>query len=123
MRTLAAQAEERPTAVFFYLRGLDTLMMAGTSDLSHELFEASGAVSGAMVAGIRAPFVPLTAEALVAANPDCIVVFSTGLESVGGIEGLRGIPAVAQTTAASEGCILDFDGQYCRAAGHAPARC
>lgn len=117
VRALAAKAEERPTAVFFYLRGLDTLMMAGMSDLSHEMFVASGAVSGAMAAGIRAPFAPLTAEALVAANPDCIIAFSSGLESVGGVEGLKTIPAVAQTTAAKEGCILGFDGQYLAGGG------
>ena len=117
VRALAEQAEEKPTAVFFYLRGADTILMAGTSDLSHELFEASGAVSGAAVARIHAPFVPLTAEALVAADPDCIVLFTTGLESVGGVEGLKEIPGVAQTTAAEEGCILDFDGQYVAGGG------
>ena len=114
---MAEQAEEKPTAVFFYLRGVDTLFMAGMGDLSHELFEASGAISGGAAAGIRASFVPLTAEALVAADPDCIVLFSTGLESVGGVEGLKEIPGVAQTKAAAEGCILDFDGQYLAGGG------
>ena len=117
VRALAAQAEERPSAVFFYMRGLDTLLIGGAGDLSHELFEASGAVSGGAAAGIREPWVPLTAEALVAANPDCIVAFTAGMESVGGAEGLKGIPGVAQTNAAAEGCILDFEGLYFRGGG------
>lgn len=117
VRALAAQAEERPTAAFFYMRGLDTLLMGGTGDLSHELFEASGATSAGAVAGIRAPWVPLTSEALVSANPDCIVMFTAGLESVGGVDGLMSIPGVAQTNAAADGCILDFEGLYLRGGG------
>ncbi len=112
VRSLAAQAEERPTAVFLYMRGLDTLFMIGMQHISHELFEASGAVSGAAVAGVRKPFVPLTAESLAAVDPDCIVVLSDGLQTVGGREGLLRLPGVGATKAAEEGCILDFDDQY-----------
>ena len=61
--------------------------------------------------------VPLTAEALAAADPDCIVVFTSGLETVGGREGLLTVPGVAQTAAGQEGCILDFEGQYIAAGG------
>lgn len=116
-KALSAQAQERPAAVFLYMRGLDSLFMAGQGDLSHELFEASGAISGGAAAGVRAPFVPLTAEALVAADPDCIVVFTSGLRTVGGREGLKRLPGISQTTAAADECILDFDGQYLAGGG------
>ena len=109
---LAEHVEERPTAVFLYMRGMDTLFLIGRDHISHELFEASGAISGAAVAGVDAPFIPLTAESLAAVDPDCIVVLSAGLESVGGREGLLRLPGVAETNAADTGCILDFDGQY-----------
>ena len=109
---LSAQAEDKPTAVFLYMRGLDSLFLIGQDHLSHELFEASGAVSGAAKVGVMAPFIPLTAEALAATDPDCIVVLTAGLESVGGEEGLLRIPGVGQTSAAEEGCIVDFDDQY-----------
>ena len=112
VQTLSAQAQERPTAVFLYMRGLDSLFLIGQDHLSHELFEASGAVSGAVVVGVGRPFIPLTAESLAEADPDCIVVLTAGLQSVGGREGLLAIPGVAQTTAAETGCILDFDDQY-----------
>ncbi len=112
VKALAEQVEERPTAVFLYMRGVDQLFMGGQGDLSHELFEAAGGISGGAVAGITASFIPLTAEALVATNPDCLVVFTTGLETVGGRDGLTQLPGVDQTTAAETGCILDFDGQY-----------
>ena len=112
VRTLAAQAQERPTAVFLYMRGLDALFLIGQDHLSHELFEASGAISGAATVGVFQPFIPLTAESLAAADPDCIVVLTAGLQSVGGREGLLSLPGVGQTAAAETGCILDFDDQY-----------
>ena len=112
VRALSAQAQERPTAVFLYMRGLDTLFLGGEGHLSHELFEASGAVSGGAALGVTAEVIPLTAESLAAADPDCIVVLTRGLESVGGLEGIVAIPGVGETTAAQEGCILDFDDQY-----------
>ena len=112
VKTLAAKAQERPTAVFLYMRGLDALFLIGQNHLSHELFLASGAISGAEVAGVTQPFIPLTAESLAVVNPDCIVVLTAGLQSVGGREGLVSLPGVAQTAAAEQGCILDFDDQY-----------
>ncbi len=112
VKEIAASAQDKPSAVFLYMRGLDTLFMAGQFDLSHELFEASGAIGAAETLGVTDRFIPLTAEALAAANPDCIVVFTSGLETVGGHEGLLKVPGVAQTAAGQEGCILDFDGQY-----------
>ena len=111
-KTLAEHVEDRPTAVFLYMRGMDTLFLIGRDHISHELFEASGAISGAAVAGVDAPFIPLTAESLATVDPDCIVVLSAGLESVGGREGLLGLPGVSETAAADTGCILDFDDQY-----------
>ncbi len=112
VKEISAEAQDKPSAVFLYMRGLDSLFLAGQYDLSHELFEASGAIGAAEILGVRDRFIPLTAESLVAVNPDCIVVFSSGLQSVGGREGLLKIPGVAQTAAGEEGCILDFDGQY-----------
>ena len=112
VKVASAKAEERPTAVFLYMRGLDSLFLIGQDHLSHELFEASGAVSGAGEIGVTAPYIPLTAEALAATDPDCIVVLSAGLQSVGGRDGLKQIPGVGQTAAAQEDCILDFDDQY-----------
>jgi iron complex transport system substrate-binding protein len=112
VKALAAQAENKPTAVFLYMRGLDSLFLIGQDHLSHELFEATGAISGGAAAGVMRPFIPLTAEALAAANPDCIVVLTAGLQSVGGLDGFLQIPGVGQTKAAEQGCIVDFDDQY-----------
>ena len=113
VESLSADAGERPTAVFLYMRGLDALFLIGEDHISHELFETSGAVSGRHSSGVVTEgYIPLTAESLAAADPDCIVVLTLGLESVGGREGLVNIPGVGQTAAAEDGCILAFDDQY-----------
>ncbi len=118
VKELAAQAETKPKAVMLYMRGMDTLFLLGQAHVSHELFEASGAISGAAEAGVSAPFIPLTAESLTAINPDCIVTLTAGLESVGGRDGLiASVPGVGATTAAGTGCILDYDDQYLAGGG------
>ena len=94
------------------MRGLDSLFLIGRQHISHELFEATGAISGGAAAGVNEPFIPLTAEALTSVNPDCIVVLTAGLQSVGGRDGLLQIPGVAETQAAADGCILNYDDQY-----------
>ena len=111
-KALAAQAEgDAPTAIFVYIRGLDTLLIAGNGDLSADLFEAAGAISGGVEAGFNG-FVPMTAEALVTTAPDFIVAFESGLESVGGIDGLLEVPGVAQTPAGENRAIITFDGLF-----------
>ena len=117
VRKLAAQVEERPTAVMLYMRGLDVVFLMGRQHLTHELFETSGAISGGAAAGVTGQYALLTAEALAAANPDCIVVLTDGLETVGGREGMLRMPGIAETGAAQEGCILDFEDQYLAGGG------
>ena len=56
---------------------------------------------------------PMTDEALVAANPDLILVMTDGLPSVGGVDGLlESKPAVALTTAGQNRRFVDMvDGE------------
>jgi iron complex transport system substrate-binding protein len=48
----------------------------------------------------------LNTEALIAADPEYIVMASTGLESLGGIDGALKIPGIAQTTAGKKKQII-----------------
>jgi iron complex transport system substrate-binding protein len=56
-------------------------------------------------------FQPLTDEALLAAAPDVLVVTTTGLESVGGVDGLVAVPAVAGTPAGRDRRVIALDDQ------------
>lgn len=50
----------------------------------------------------------LTAEGLMRLEPDLILMLSLGLESVGGIDGLLGVPGVAQTPAGERRRVVDM---------------
>ena len=56
---------------------------------------------------------PMTDEALIAANPDLILVMSSGLESVGGVDGLLAEkPAIGLTEAGKNRRFVDMaDGE------------
>ena len=57
-------------------------------------------------------FKPLTSEALVAANPDVILMFSSGMESLDGMEGTLSIPGMKEVNAGKNKQIITMDGQY-----------
>ncbi|MEM7140581.1 MAG: ABC transporter substrate-binding protein, partial [Actinomycetota bacterium] len=45
---------------------------------------------------------PITSESMAQAAPDVILMTTTGLDSVGGIDGLVEIPGIAQTPAGAD---------------------
>jgi iron complex transport system substrate-binding protein len=59
-----------------------------------------------------AGYKPLTAEAVVAAAPDVILMPARGLESIGGIDGLLTIPGIALTPAGSMRRVIAMDDLY-----------
>lgn len=89
-----------PKVAFLYLRGsAGVYLLAGPGSGADSMIVAAGGVDAGTAMGLDRPFTPLTSEALVVAAPDAILMTTTGLESVGGIDGLVGIPGVAQTPA------------------------
>lgn len=98
-----------PKVLFIYARGAGTLMVAGENTSQEEMIELAGGTNAAK--GFE-NFKPLTAESLVAANPDVILMFSSGLESLEGEKGLQLIPGLPQTNAGKKGAIIAMDGQY-----------
>ena len=55
---------------------------------------------------------PMTAEAVIAAQPDVYVLFDSGLKSIGGVEGLLKVPGLAQTPAGRNKRVVAMDGLY-----------
>ncbi|NSL88724.1 ABC transporter substrate-binding protein [Chitinophaga sp. Mgbs1] len=94
--------------LFIYARGAGTMMVAGTATPMDKMIGLAGASNAAT--GF-ADFKPLTAESLVAANPDVILLFDTGLQSMGGIDGLLKVPGMAQTSAGRNKRVIVMDGQ------------
>ena len=73
------------------------------------MIEAAGGIDAGTAMGLDRPFTPITSEAMVEAAPDVIVMTDSGLESVGGMDGLLGVPGVAQTPAAKRGRVVTID--------------
>lgn len=91
---------EVPRVAFLYLRGHSGVyLLGGPGAGTDSLIEAAGGLDAGTEIGLDEEFSSLTSEALVEAAPDAFLVTTTGLESVGGIDGLLELPGVAQTPA------------------------
>lgn len=100
---------DAPRVAFLYLRGTSAIyLLGGEGSGADALITASGGIDAGAEAGLEA-FTPLTAEALVALDPDVLLVMTGGLESVNGMDGLLALPGVAQTTAGRERRVVAVD--------------
>lgn len=117
-RQIAAVAPLRPggsevpplRVAMLYLRGASTQLIFGEGTSIDWLIEAAGAVNVAAEMGI-VDTADITAEALIAAAPDVLLVTEDGLASVGGVAGLLSMPSIAGTPAATSGAVLVYDAQ------------
>lgn len=100
--------DQQPDVLFVYARGAGTLMVAGKDTPMAKMIDLAG---GKNVISDFSNFKPFTEEALVEHNPDVILLFNSGLQSLGGREGfLKAIPALSQTTAGKNKAIISMDG-------------
>jgi len=100
--------EKKPKVLFIYARGAGNLMVAGKETPLHNMIELAGAENAAAT---LTDFKPLTPEALLTNNPDVILMFDSGLQSLGGAEGLLKVEGIAATNAAKNNKIITMDGQ------------
>jgi iron complex transport system substrate-binding protein len=100
-----------PRVLPLYLRGENLQLILGRGTGIDVVLPAVGAVDVAAELGV-VDTEPISAEALVLAAPDVLLVTTTGLESVGGIEGLLAIPGIAGTPAGRSGRVLAYEDQY-----------
>lgn len=94
---------------FLYLRGTSSIYLIGGPGSGADSLIAAIGATDVGAATLPHAFNTLTAEALVAAKPDVILVMSKGLESVGGVSGLIKLPGIAQTPAGKNSRIIDVD--------------
>ena len=106
--TQVRKPAKSPKVLFIYARGTGTMMVAGQGTQVEKIIQLAG---GQNAATGFTEFKPLTAEALVAANPDVLLLFDSGLQSLGGKAGLLQVPGIAQTTAGRTGRVVEMDGQ------------
>lgn len=99
---------KKPKVLFIYARGAGNLMVAGKETPLHSMIELAGAENAAAA---LTDFKPLTPEALLTTNPDVILMFDSGLQSLGGVEGLLKVEGIAATNAGKNKKVVTMDGQ------------
>ena len=105
-RALREQASSTPRVLFIYARGSGTMSVAGSGTSAEAMIELAGAENA--LNGIDG-FKPLTAEAVVNAEPDVLLLLDRGLDSVGGVDGLLEQPGVAMTPAGENRRVVTMD--------------
>lgn len=113
-----------PRVAFLYMRGsAGVYLLAGPGSGADAMIEAAGGEDAGTAMGLDRAFTPITSEALTEAAPDVILMTTTGLDSVGGVDGLVQIPGIAQTPAGrdrrivtvEDGLLYSFGGRTARA--------
>lgn len=98
----------KPKVLFIYARGAGTLMVAGKNTPIEKIIGIAGAENAITE---FEDFKPLTPEAVVKSNPDYILMFDSGLQSIGGIDGVLKLEGVTSTNAGKNKKIIAMDGQ------------
>lgn len=94
---------------FLYLRGTSSIyLLGGEGSGADQLIAAAGGVDVGSALGLPG-FSPITSEAVIQSKPNVLLLMTKGLESVGGIKGLRNLPGIAQTQAGITGNVITVD--------------
>jgi iron complex transport system substrate-binding protein len=101
--------EHKVKVLFVYARGAGTLLVAGKETQLDAMINLAG---GKNVASDLVQFKPLTAEGLVTYNPDVVLMFEHGVQSLQGESAVFNLPGMDQTRAGQEKNIIIMDSQY-----------
>ncbi|TVR18956.1 MAG: hypothetical protein EA396_13215 [Anaerolineaceae bacterium] len=102
-QALVEMVETRPRVLFVFAGSNIALGVLGRASGGHQMLELVN-VENAIT--IEDGYIPLTAEAIVAAAPDIILTTSLSVERVGGVENFLNLPGISLTPAAQNGRIV-----------------
>lgn len=109
--TVERPLDDRPRVATLYLRGESVQLVLGAGSGADWVIHAAGGIDIGTELGIEGN-APLSTEAIVAAAPDVFVVSTSGLESVGGIDGFLAIPGIAETPAGAQRRVIAHPDQF-----------
>lgn len=98
-----------PKIAFLYIRGERLILLAGPDSGADNLIEALGGTDAGTAAGLTAAFTTVSSESLLRADPDVILVMTQGAETVGGLDKVARLPAIAGTRAGRAKRIVAMD--------------
>jgi len=109
MEALTPVTNQLVRVLFVFARGAGTLNVAGVRTAADEMIRLSGGVNAVSeYHGYR----PLTAESVALAQPDIVLITTSGLQSIGGAEGLWQLPGLMATPAGQHQRLIDLDDLY-----------
>jgi len=98
--------KKKPKVLFVYARGTGLMQVAGSGTSIDELIKLSGAENAAAdIENMK----PLTPEGLVKNNPDVILMFDSGIKSLGGENGLFDVPGMKETNAFKNKAVISME--------------
>ncbi|MGO3161926.1 MAG: heme/hemin ABC transporter substrate-binding protein [Sphingobacteriaceae bacterium] len=106
LQTVKASSK-KPKVLFLYARGTGTMTVAGKGSNMDAIIGLAGGRNAIQEFNRYKTY---STEALVNANPDVLVMFDFGMESLGGKNGVLGMPGVAFTKAGKNKKIVSVDG-------------
>ena len=105
-----AHSKLNNTRVLFILSQNPTPLMVGGEKTSAAAMIAYAGARNA-ISGFSG-FKPLTPEAVIAANPDVLLLTDQGVKAVGGIGGVLRFPGISQTRAGKEQKVVSLEAMY-----------
>jgi iron complex transport system substrate-binding protein len=105
-RAQVADTTSKPRVLFIYARGAGTVMVAGGATPADEMIRLAGGTNAIQDFD---GFKPLTAEAVVAAAPDAVLMLARGVDSLGGADAVWSQPGMAQTPAGAKRRLVAMD--------------
>src|SRR5690554_3046129 len=109
LESYKASHPQNSKIAFVMARGPETVFLAGEKTFADELFSLAGLENTAQ--GFD-DFVPLSPEALISMNPEYLLLFESGLATLGGKAGISNINGVTETVAYKKKNIIAMDGHY-----------
>lgn len=105
-----AQHKDKPMRVLFILaHAPNQIMVAGSETAAHAMIEYAGAINA--IKGFEG-YKPLTPEAVIAAQPDVVLLTDMGWKAAGGARGILSLPGMAQTPAGRHHRVVSLDAMF-----------
>lgn len=108
-RDLVPDPSGDPTMAFLYIRGRNLLLLAGPGSGADDLIAELGGKDAGEAARLMGAFTAVTAESMITADPDVVIVMTQGADTVGGPEGVLSLPGIAETEAGRNGRVVQMD--------------
>ncbi|WP_437919338.1 heme/hemin ABC transporter substrate-binding protein [Sphingobacterium sp. LRF_L2] len=106
-QTVKANIKSKPKVLFIYARGTGTMTVAGKGSNMDAIITLAGGKNAIQEFNRYKTY---STEALVNANPDVLLFFDFGIQSLGGNAGVLEMPGVAFTNAGKKKQVVSVDG-------------